>query len=246
MELISMGILYIVATPIGNLQDITLRALKTLFEVDVIACEDTRRAGLLLDNLAAAYHSLRNGNSSLHRPQLLSYYEQNELRRIPEVLSLLHRGQKVALVSDAGTPAISDPGYKLIRECIRAGFRVEAIPGPSSVITSLLISGLPTDKFTFLGYPPHKSGHRLKFFENVKASQDFVKTTLIFFEAPHKLIRTLQEFQTVCGDIEIVLCREMTKMHEEVRRGKVSQALAHFEKLGPKGEFVILFTYGDN
>src|SRR5260221_12091902 len=112
-----MGTLYIVATPIGNLQDITLRAIKILFEVDVIACEDTRPTGLLLETLASPYRNLRNGNSTPHRPQLLSYYEQNELRRIPEILSLLHRGQKVALISDAGTPAISDPGFKLIREC---------------------------------------------------------------------------------------------------------------------------------
>jgi 16S rRNA (cytidine1402-2'-O)-methyltransferase len=236
-----MGTLYIVATPIGNLQDITLRAIKVLFEVDVIACEDTRRAGLLLENLSVAYSSLRNSNSMPHRPQLLSYYEQIELRRIPEILSLLHQGQKVALISDAGMPAISDPGFKLIRECIRSGCKVEVLPGASSVMTSLVGSGLPTDKFTFLGYPPHKSGHRITFFENLKASLMILNSTAILFEAPHKLVRTLTEFQSVFGDIEIVLCREMTKVHEEIRREKVSSAIAHFEKVNPKGEFVILF-----
>jgi 16S rRNA (cytidine1402-2'-O)-methyltransferase len=236
-----MGTLYLVSTPIGNLQDITLRAIRTLFEVDIIACEDTRRAGILLDTMSMPYHNLiRNGASKEHRPRLVSYYEQNELRRIPEILSSLHGGQNVALISDAGTPAISDPGFKLIRECIHQKIRVEAVPGPSSVLTALVISGLPTDKFLFVGYPPHKSGHRTKFFQNIKESQQFVKSTTILFEAPHKLLKTLSELQSVFGDREIVLCRELTKVHEEVRRERISQGLEHFEKTHPKGEFVIL------
>src|SRR5713101_4839268 len=141
-----MGTLYLVSTPIGNLQDITLRAIKTLFEVDIIACEDTRRAVILLDTMSMPYHNLiRNGVSKEHKPRLLSYFEQNELRRIPEILSYLHGGQNVGLISDAGTPAISDPGFKLIRECIRQGIKVEAIPGASSGITALVVGGLPTD-----------------------------------------------------------------------------------------------------
>jgi 16S rRNA (cytidine1402-2'-O)-methyltransferase len=238
-----MGTLYIVSTPIGNLQDITLRAIKILFEVDVVACEDTRRAGILLDTMSVPYHDLiRNGNVKKHKPQLLSYYEQIELRRIPEILSLLQQGQKVALISDAGTPAISDPGFKLIRECIRAGIKIESIPGPSSVTTALTISGLPTDKFLFLGYPPHKSGHRIKFFENIKNSQQFLKSTVVLFVAPHKLARTLEELKNTIGDIEVVLCRELTKVHEEIRREKISLSITHFEQTPPKGEFVLLFN----
>lgn len=237
-----MGTLYIVSTPIGNLQDISLRALKILFEVDVIACEDTRRTGILLETMNMPYRNLRNGNAPAHRPQLLSYYEQNELRRIPEILSLLQQGQKVALTTDAGTPAISDPGFKLIRECIHMGIKIEAIPGPSAVITALTLSGLPTDKFLFLGYPPHKSGHRLKFFENIKKSQEFIKATVILFVAPHKLATTLEELNTTLGDITIVLARELTKIHEEIRREKISAAINHFQKTAPKGEFVLLFN----
>jgi len=240
-----VGTLYIISTPIGNLQDITLRAIKTLFEVDVIACEDTRRTGVLLETMMVPYHNLiRNGNSQsqLYKPKLLSYYEQVELRRIPEILSLLQKGQKVALVSDAGTPAVSDPGFKLIRECIKLNIKIEAIPGPSSVITALTLSGLPTDKFLFLGYPPHKSGHRIKFFENIKKSQEFFKSTIILFVAPHKLVKTLEEVCDTIGNIQIVLCRELTKIHEEIRRENVADALSYFKKKPPKGEFVMLFN----
>lgn len=236
-----MGTLYIVSTPIGTLQDITLRALKVLFEVDVIACEDTRRAGTLLETLSVPYHKLRNGNSNLHKPQLISYYEQNELRRIPEIISLLQRGQKVALISDAGTPALSDPGFKLIRECVRHALSIEAIPGPSAVITALVVCGLPTDKFLFLGYPPQKKGHRIKFFESVLQSIQFVQSTVLFYEAPHKLLTTLRDLQGVFGNIPIAVCRELTKMHEEVRRETIEEAIAHFQQVAPKGEFVIAF-----
>ncbi len=238
-----MGTLYIVSTPIGNLKDITLRAIKAIFEADVLACEDTRRAGVLLDTMKDVYYDLVGGdNVEKHKPQLLSYYEQIELRRIPEILSLLQKEQKVALISDAGTPAISDPGFKLIRECIRMGVKVEVIPGPSSVITALSVSGLPTDKFIFLGYPPHKSGHRKTFFESIKRSQEFIKSTVIIFVAPHKLLRNLEELKSVFDDIEIVLCRELTKVHEEVRREKISESFLHFQKIAPKGEFVLLFN----
>lgn len=237
-----MGTLYLVATPIGNLEDITLRAIKTLFVVDVIACEDTRRTGMLLEKV------LENFAQNPHdkkKPHLLSYYEQNEQQRIPELIAILQGGQNVALVSDAGTPAISDPGFKLIRECLAQKIRVESLPGASSVITALTSSGLPTDKFTFVGYPPRKPGHRITFFENIKEANAALKTTIIFFEAPHKIIKTLADLQSVMGDIEVVLCRELTKKFEEVKKKKISDALAYYKKKEPKGEFVVVFNYAE-
>lgn len=233
-----MGTLFIVSTPIGNLQDITLRALKTLFNVAIIACEDTRRTGLLLQKLVDEF---AENPADKNRPMLLSYYEQIEQQRIPEIIEYLQAGQDIALISDAGTPLISDPGFKLVRECLQQNIKVESVPGASSVLTALTSSGLPTDKFTFVGYPPHKSGHRTTFFENIKKAQASLNTTVILFEAPHKLKKTLQELQAVFGDIEIVLTRELTKIHEEVRHEKISEALVHFKKITPKGEFVLLF-----
>lgn len=237
-----MGILYIVATPIGNLQDITLRAIEILLRVDFIACEDTRKTGMLLKYIKDK-HLLNTMAGELPRkPVLISYYEQNEFQRIPGIINSLKNGCNVALVSDAGTPTVSDPGFKLVRECVNEGIRVESIPGPSSVVSALVVSGLPTDKFLFLGYPPHKPGHRKKLWENVKESLNSIKSTVIFFEAPHKLIRTLEELKNIYGDIDIVICRELTKIHEEKRREKVSQSLDHFSKTNPKGELVILFN----
>ena len=233
-----MGILYLVPTPIGNLADITLRGLRTLFEVDVIACEDTRRTGSLLEKLLTEFSP---NPEDKRKPKLLSYYDQIELRRIPEIISLLQLGKNVALVSDAGTPAISDPGFKLVRACIAEGLSVISLPGASSILTALTVSGLPTDKFLFVGYPPHKPGHRVSFFEDLKVSLEKVKSTVILFEAPHKLMTSLKDLQNVFGDIDIVVCRELTKMYEEVRREKISESLMHFKKTPPKGEFVILF-----
>jgi 16S rRNA (cytidine1402-2'-O)-methyltransferase len=233
-----MGTLYLVPTPIGNLADITLRSLRTLFDVDIIACEDTRRTGMLLEKLLTEFSP---NPEDKHKPQLLSYYDQIELQRIPEIISLLQLGKNIALVSDAGTPAISDPGFKLVRECIKEKLNIVSLPGASSVLTALTVSGLPTDKFLFVGYPPHKPGHRLDFFKNIQASLESMKSTVIFFEAPHKIVRTLGDMASVLGDCEIVLCRELTKMYEEVRREKISASLAHFKKTPPKGEFVILF-----
>lgn len=228
------GTLFIIATPIGNMQDITLRAIKVLGSVDVIACEDTRKTGLLLQNLASQGEALQN----LHKPRLVSYYEQNELQRIPEVIAAIKDGLNIALVSDAGTPTISDPGFKLIRECIKEGIKVESLPGASSVITALTVSGLPTDKFLFLGYPPKKPGHRKTLFESLTKMP--IKTTIIFFEGPHHIIRTLEGIKDVLGDIDIVVCRELTKVYEEIRREKISNSIKHFAKTSPKGEFVIL------
>lgn len=233
-----MGILYLVPTPIGNLSDITLRALRVLFDVDVIACEDTRRTRLLLEKLLDEF-STNPGDR--HKPKLISYYDQVELQRIPEIISLLKNNMNIALVSDAGTPAISDPGFKLVRACIKEEFEVISLPGASSVLTALTVSGLPTDKFLFTGYPPHKPGHRVTFFEDLKVSLESVKATAIIFEAPHKLITTLKDLQNVFGDIDIVICRELTKIYEEVRREKISDSLKHFQKIAPKGEFIVLF-----
>lgn len=230
-----MGILYIVATPIGNMQDITLRAIKVLQSVDVIACEDTRKTGILLSQILPV---------GANRPKLVSYYEQNELQRIPEVVAALKDDLKIALVSDAGTPTVSDPGFKLVRECIGEGIKVESIPGASSVIAALTVSGLPTDKFLFLGYPPRKPGHRKTLFENVKETLKLVKSTIIFFEAPHKIIHTLEALKETFGDVDIVICRELTKTYEEVRREKISTSIEHFTKTIPKGEFVILLNLG--
>jgi len=227
-----MGILYIVATPIGNLSDITLRAINALQSVDIIACEDTRRTGILLSQVLPA---------ETKKPRLISYYEQNEAQRIPEIMAAIKDGLNIALVSDAGTPTISDPGFKLVRECLREGFRVESIPGPSSVISALVSSGLPTDKFMFVGFPPKKSGHRVKFFENIAKSQKFLKTTVIVFESSHRIRKTLDEFKNIFGDISVVVSRELTKIHEEIRREKISESIAHFENIIPKGEFIILF-----
>jgi len=226
-----MGMFYIVATPIGNLQDITLRAIKVLQNVDVIACEDTRKTGILLSQILSSENP---------KPRLISYYEQNELQRIPEIISAIKDGLNIALVSDAGTPTISDPGFKLIRECIKEGIKVESLPGASSVLTALTVSGLPTDKFLFIGYPPKKPGHRKTLFENLTKLP--IKTTIILFESPHHLIRTMEGMRNVLGDINIVICRELTKVYEEIRREKISKSLEHFSKITPKGEFVILFN----
>lgn len=231
-----MGTLYIVATPIGNLQDITLRAIQILQSVDFIACEDTRKTGILLKSISSP--------DSQQRPQFISYYENNELSRIPQIMNALKNDCSVALVSDAGTPTISDPGFKLVRECIREGIKVESIPGPSSVVSSLVVSGLPTDKFLFLGYLPKKPGHRQTQLAHLKDVLKVMKSTVIILEAPHRLLQALSEIQGVFGDVEIVLARELTKIHEEVARGKISDLINKFQH--PKGEFVILFNVGDN
>lgn len=226
------GELYIVATPIGNLKDITLRAIQTLKDVDAIACEDTRKTWNLIKEL---------GIEKEHR-DLISYYEENEVLRIPQVLNFLKNGKNIALVSDAGTPTISDPGFKLVRECIENGIKVISIPGPSSVISALVSSGLPTDKFLFVGYLPKRPGHRAKQLKDIKSTIQIIESTVIIFEAPHKLLKTLEEIKEVFGEIDIVIARELTKVYEELRREKVSSSIEHFSKTSPKGEFVILFN----
>ena len=225
--------LYIVATPIGNLDDITLRALNTLFTVDVVFCEDTRKTLNLLRL------SQKTGQVI---PKLVSYFEENEFKRIPEIVSKLEKGTKMALVTNSGTPTISDPGFKLVRECRQRNIPVISIPGPSSPIAALACSGLPTDKFLFLGFLPNKQSHRRKIFENVKESLETVSATVIFFESPFRLIKSLMDLKEVFGDIEIVICRELTKIYEEVSQEKVSNFVEEYSQKKPRGEFVVLFN----
>jgi 16S rRNA (cytidine1402-2'-O)-methyltransferase len=230
-----MANLYIVATPIGNLQDISLRAIEILDSVDFILCEDTRKTTILLRSIVKKFPAFKN------KAKLVSYYEENEPKRIPEVIELLKKDFNFALVSDAGTPTISDPGFKLVREAVKEKINVQAIPGPSSVITALVSSGLPTDKFMFVGFLPKKPGHRTDLLKNIKTASKTVKQTIIFFESPFRIVKVLEELQTVFGDIDIVTTRELTKIYEEIRREKISEALLHFNKNKPRGEFVILF-----
>jgi len=225
--------LYLVSTPIGNLEDIALRALNTLFSVEIVLCEDTRKTLNLLEHYRKPGQSL---------PKLISYFEENELKRIPEVILELKKGTNIALVTNSGTPTISDPGFKLVRECWKEGIKVITIPGPSSPIAALASSGLPTDKFLFIGFPPNKSSQRIKLFTNLKESLKSISSTVIFFESPFRIQKSLVDLKDVFGDIEIVICRELTKVFEETKKGKISQLIDHFSKVKPKGELVILFN----
>jgi 16S rRNA (cytidine1402-2'-O)-methyltransferase len=222
-----MGTLFIVATPIGNLKDITLRALETLKEVDYILCEDTRVTGKLLN----AYGIVK---------RMVAFNEFNENKKAEEVLVELDGEVKIALLSDAGTPLVSDPGYKLVRGAIAKGIKVESIPGPSAVVTALTVSGMAPDRFLYLGYLPKKGGKRKTLLTEVKTLRDSFKTTVVFYESPFRVLDSLKDIMEVFGDIEVVVARELTKMHEEVRREKVSEAITHFSKTPPKGEFTIL------
>ena len=222
-----MGILYIVSTPIGNLKDITLRALETLKTVDYILCEDTRMCGKLLSTYEIS-------------KKMVSFNEYNENAQSQKVVGDLLGGLSVALVSDAGTPLVSDPGFKLVREAVSHGIKVESIPGPTAVIAALTVSGLPTDKFTFIGYLPKKDGKRKELLESIRKSRELVKSTLIFYESPYRVLKTLKSLNDVFGDVEIVVCRELTKLHEEIRREKVSDSIEHFSTVTPKGELTIL------
>lgn len=220
------SMLYIVSTPIGNLKDISLRALETLQTVDGIICEDSRRTSLLLNNY------------QIKKP-LIVVNDFNEARMVDSIIQRLQDGENLALVSDAGTPLISDPGYKLIRECLNQGIQVDSIPGPSSVITALTISGLPPDKFLFLGYPPEKPGHRKDFFGKIKVLNEKMSLTNIIFVSPHKMLRTLHDMEEAYGDIEIVLAHELTKIHQSFDKKKISDWLETLKS--PKGEFIFLF-----
>lgn len=227
-----MGKLFIVATPIGNLTDITLRALETLKNSDLILAEDTRTTQKLLSHY------------DIYGKKPLSFFEGNEDRRTTEVLSALQNTQQnIALVSESGMPLISDPGYKLVREAIKLGIPLEVIPGPTALTTALVVSGLPPNAFIFLGFLPRKESHVRKLFENLKegyAHTPQIKTA-IFYESPYRLLTTLQLIKDIFGNVDIVVARELTKVYEEVRREKVSLAIKHFAKTSPRGEFVILF-----
>ena len=234
-----MATLFIVSTPIGNLEDVSLRAIRILSSVDIIACEDTRKTGLLLKKISQFLNfSISDPRS---KPRFLSYFEHNEGRRIPQIVSLLRQGKDVALVSSAGTPTISDPGFKLVRECIKEGIKVEAIPGASATLTALVSSGLPTDKFLFLGFLPKKKGKRKKLLHCLVSMNQFINTTIIFFESAQRLTQTLKEMEGIFGNIEVVVCRELTKMHEEIKRGKITEIIQFYEQGKLKGEITVLF-----
>jgi 16S rRNA (cytidine1402-2'-O)-methyltransferase len=216
--------LYVVGTPIGNLEDITFRAVRILQTVDIIAAEDTRHTGKLLQHF------------QVKTPQV-SYHEHNRTSRIPELLEHLVNDKAIALVSDAGMPGISDPGYELVKACIEAGISVVPIPGPSAAITALSAAGLPTDRFVFEGFLPAKTQQRQEHLESLQTES----RTLIFYESPHRLRDTLQDLALVWGsDRQIVLARELTKLYEEFWRGTIAEAIAHYSQREPQGEYTLV------
>ena len=221
----SAGILYLVATPIGHLGDLSYRAVEVLKSVDWIACEDTRHSRVLLDHYG------------INKP-LVSYFDFSERKRAPELIQKIEAGDKAALISDAGTPGIADPGFRLIQEAIRRNIRLETVPGASAFLTALVLSGLPMNRFIFEGFAPVKAGARKKWFESLKHET----RTIIFYESPHRLLRTLEAMHEVFGDVPIVVARELTKKFEELKRGPISGALTHFSGKKIRGEFVVLLN----
>ena len=217
------GTLYLVATPIGNLEDITLRGLRTLRECDLVAAEDTRRTGQLLLHFGI-------------RKPLLSCFQHNEARRAGDILQRLQAGERVALVTDAGSPGISDPGERIVRAVLAAGCRVEAVPGACALVAALTASGLPTEEFHFVGFLPHKSGQRRRALEALRG----VPGTLALYESPYRVEKLLSELSEVFPDRPIVLARELTKRFEEYLRGTPAELLAHARQRSLKGEFVVL------
>ena len=216
-----MGILYLVATPIGNLEDMSPRAVRILRESVLIAAEDTRHTGTLLKHFEV-------------KSPLTSYFEHNKINKLDRILAALANGD-VALVSDAGTPAINDPGYELVQAALASGFDVRPVPGPSAPIAALTVSGLPTDSFLYLGYLPHKSSERRARLTDI-SGQPF---TLIFLESPHRIVDSLEDILFALGDRRICVAREMTKMYEEFWRGPVSGAIEYFKSKEPRGEFTL-------
>jgi 16S rRNA (cytidine1402-2'-O)-methyltransferase len=220
---LTAGTLYLVATPIGNLEDITLRALRVMRECDVVAAEDTRHSGRLLNHFG------------ISKP-LLSYFQFNEARRSEEIIERLRRDEKVALVTDAGSPGISDPGERVVKAAIAAGFRVESVPGACALVAALTVSGLPTDEFHFIGFLPHKSGQRRNKLESLKSFDG----TLVLYESPYRIEKLLGELGEVFPERQVVLARELTKKFEEFLRGKPGELLAIAKKRSLKGEFVVM------
>jgi len=223
LPLLTPGTLYLVATPIGNLEDITLRALRVLRECDVVAAEDTRRTGQLLKHFAIT-------------KSLLSYFAFNEAKRSEEIILRLRHGEKVALVTDAGSPGISDPGERVVKAAIAAGFRVEAVPGACALVAGLTASGLPTDEFHFIGFLPHKSGQRRNQLESLKAFAG----TLVLYESPYRIEKLLRELSEVFPERGLVLARELTKKFEEYLRGTPAALLEMTKQRRLKGEFVVM------
>jgi 16S rRNA (cytidine1402-2'-O)-methyltransferase len=217
------GCLYLVATPIGNLEDITLRALRVLKEADLIACEDTRQTQKLLQHYA------------IHK-ELVSYHAHNELTRAPELVIQLEEGAQVALVSDAGTPVVSDPGYRLVAQCLRHHIPVVPIPGPSAFVAALAASGLPTEEFLFVGFLPSRAGARRKKLDALKAEP----RALVLYEAPHRLAETLSDAADILGSRQAVVAREVTKIHEEFLRGSLAELRDAARKRPPRGEITLL------
>jgi len=217
------GTLYIVATPIGNLQDITLRAIETLKSVDLIACEDTRHTGILLK---------AHGITAL----TTSYHSYSGPGKADRLIQQLHEGKRIALISDAGLPGISDPGVPLIHATIAAGIPVEVLPGPSAALTAVVLSGFPTDRFVFEGFLPVKPGARRKRLEALRQEE----RSVILYEGPHRMLKLLGEIQDVFGNIPVAVSRELTKKFEETKRGPMSEIASHFSQHPPKGEFVVV------
>lgn len=222
--------LTIVPTPIGNLKDITLRALEVLKDVDEIICEDSRRTSVLLSHY------------EIKKP-LIILNDFNEFRSEDLIAAKLRSGLNLALVSDAGTPLISDPGYKIVRSMIEQGLEVDSLPGPSSVTTALTLSGMPPDKFMFVGYLPEKEGRRKTQLENLKQINDLIATTFIIFVAPHKLKKTLDEINGLFINPRIVLAKELTKMHQEVKSKKTLEFIEEYKKRVPKGEYILMLNF---
>jgi 16S rRNA (cytidine1402-2'-O)-methyltransferase len=223
-----VGTLYVVGTPIGNLEDITLRAIRVLREVNLIAAEDTRRARTLLTRY------------DIHVP-LVSYFEHSGSDKREAILSALEQGD-VALVSEAGMPGLSDPGYDLIGEAIGRGIPVVPVPGPSALVSALVVSGLPTDSFVYAGFLPRRKSER----QQALRALQYELRTLVFYEAPHRLLDSLRDMFLVLNDRKIAVARELTKLHEEVFRGALSDAIAHFEQSGVRGEFTLVVQGADS
>lgn len=219
-----MSILFLVATPIGNLEDITTRALRVLSEVVLIAAEDTRQTQKLLNHFNI-------------KTRLTSYFEHNKLGKLKVILDALAQGD-VALVSDAGTPGLNDPGYELVRAVLESDHQVSPIPGPNAPVAALVASGLPTDRFLYLGYLPRKSVNRLRLLEDIQ----HMPYTLIFLESPHRLLSTLDDVLSIFGDRQITVAREITKRHEEFFRGTISEAITRFIEIPPRGEITLVLS----